>query len=575
METGDEATSSLVIPRSRIRSHVAAVTSGGRGWWRGIWTEASLLPETQDAEPQKILVKHWHPVPSDDTVAKQRERERTAWRRAGPTLLAEVANLKTVGGRGWEGERAAVLATVLGVTEGPSSGTWQLVIELTRFPPHAKRPPNLYGTLQATYVHRQHPPHHSTRLRLALDVARALVHLHEHDPPMVAGNLDSTRVWLATTDEEDEYMTRWRGTALRPPNTLRAMVADFGMVGMEREMGGDVGEVWEDVWKAPEMKNGAGVECTPSGDIYSFGVIFTELVTWFGPFGRWFPEQAIYFSHTGMVISPSSWPDPAVTPDDPPPPGLMNVPGPFGRSPESQLPGPPCKFGKFKKDPNHAHRGMDMPGGVTELMKLMLATDPNARPTAREAVAILQDLLKYPMWTWCPCDEVAAGDGGEATHSAGEEVVNDSQEEDDSEPMDDGSMDTDDDHLDVPISPPPVSPATSVASANAFETVKHELERGFQAGATEPQIWRSSSGRTATHVVRGHAAEWTVTVERDGGEWLAGGAGREEDEEPRGRQMDAARGGGGSGGRTATREEGREEVRDIDEDLDLDLDPVV
>ncbi|TMW61858.1 hypothetical protein Poli38472_010921 [Pythium oligandrum] len=100
------------------------------------------------------------------------------------------------------------------------------------------------------------------KLRIALDIAEALVYLHSLDPPMIHRDLKSCNVLV---DHE-----------------MSACLSDFGTtraVDDSRTMTAEVGTA---LWMAPEVLS--GLRYDQSADIYSLGVILSELDTHELPF---------------------------------------------------------------------------------------------------------------------------------------------------------------------------------------------------------------------------------------------------------------------------------------------------
>jgi serine/threonine protein kinase len=109
------------------------------------------------------------------------------------------------------------------------------------------------------------------RLRIARDVAAGMGALHKARPaPIVHRDLKSANVFL-----DENY---------------RAVVGDFGLT--RRSAGGDVaaaassaGRNQNPLWLAPEVLQEAGGYSTQS-DVYAFGIVMWELLTWQLPFSR-------------------------------------------------------------------------------------------------------------------------------------------------------------------------------------------------------------------------------------------------------------------------------------------------
>lgn len=107
----------------------------------------------------------------------------------------------------------------------------------------------------------------------ASDIANAMNHLHEMQPPLIHRDLTSSNVLI--TDQ------------------FQAKVADLGMattgVATNREEAGSFGAV---PWMAPEILRDTGVQ-NEKCDVYSFGVIIWELATGLMPWGDMNPYRVM------------------------------------------------------------------------------------------------------------------------------------------------------------------------------------------------------------------------------------------------------------------------------------------
>jgi len=104
------------------------------------------------------------------------------------------------------------------------------------------------------------------RLLMALDVAKGMLALHSHSPPILHRDLRSPNIFLATTDEDAP---------------VRAKVADFGLSRMVAPTIVGTLHTWQ--WLAPEVISGSDSYGMPS-DVYSFGVVLYEIYTGQYPF---------------------------------------------------------------------------------------------------------------------------------------------------------------------------------------------------------------------------------------------------------------------------------------------------
>lgn len=99
-------------------------------------------------------------------------------------------------------------------------------------------------------------PH--TKLRMALQIIEALAYTHSFNPPLIHRDLKSHNVLLS--------------------DTLQAKISDFGVARLQSDAGTMTTGIGTSRWMAPEVINGGG-DYSESSDIYSFGVILTELDT--------------------------------------------------------------------------------------------------------------------------------------------------------------------------------------------------------------------------------------------------------------------------------------------------------
>ena len=113
------------------------------------------------------------------------------------------------------------------------------------------------------------------RLRMALDIARGMNHLHSHNPPIVHRDLKSPNLLLAVD---------W---------TVK--VADFGT---SRVMRGDClstkGDAGTTNWMSPEVLRGDTARISEKCDIWSYGVILYEIVTREKPWRDLTAHQIMY-----------------------------------------------------------------------------------------------------------------------------------------------------------------------------------------------------------------------------------------------------------------------------------------
>jgi serine/threonine protein kinase len=105
-----------------------------------------------------------------------------------------------------------------------------------------------------------------TKLQLALDVAEALVYLHSFDKPIIHRDLKAQNVLLSSSWE--------------------AKLTDFGVSReVDEAMTAEVGTV---AWIAPEILKGKVY--SEQADIYSFGVLLSEMDTHDNPYANGIPD---------------------------------------------------------------------------------------------------------------------------------------------------------------------------------------------------------------------------------------------------------------------------------------------
>jgi serine/threonine protein kinase/GTPase SAR1 family protein len=114
------------------------------------------------------------------------------------------------------------------------------------------------------------PPSWEVRLKLALDIANGMLHLHQLNPPIVHRDLRSPNVFLA-----------------RNGDSICAKVADFGL---SRALGPGLrtpSQSWQ--WLAPELLDmGGDQKCTLKADVYAFAMVCIEIITHRLPFDEYF-----------------------------------------------------------------------------------------------------------------------------------------------------------------------------------------------------------------------------------------------------------------------------------------------
>ncbi|KAJ3101451.1 Leucine-rich repeat serine/threonine-protein kinase 2, partial [Phlyctochytrium planicorne] len=129
------------------------------------------------------------------------------------------------------------------------------------------------GSLLAYYKDQLEPPL-DDRMRWALEIARGIQHLHQESPPILHRDLRSLNVLLS----EDVN------------GNIHAKVSDYGAAVMKLASKarlttkGQGSSTLSFIWRAPELHT-IRAKFTAATDIYALGIIFSELISWEGPFG--------------------------------------------------------------------------------------------------------------------------------------------------------------------------------------------------------------------------------------------------------------------------------------------------
>ncbi|KAJ3094789.1 Leucine-rich repeat serine/threonine-protein kinase 2 [Phlyctochytrium planicorne] len=137
-----------------------------------------------------------------------------------------------------------------------------------------------HGSLYSFYTAHEKIPF-SNRMSLAVDIASGMDFLHRLNPPVLHRDVKSLNI-LLYVDSVDE---------------MHAKITDFGIsVVMQSTLtstsflstGASAGSVESQkgslIWMAPELFSLKSVY-RPSCDVYSFGIVLSELFSWNGPFG--------------------------------------------------------------------------------------------------------------------------------------------------------------------------------------------------------------------------------------------------------------------------------------------------
>ncbi|GAM18438.1 hypothetical protein SAMD00019534_016130 [Acytostelium subglobosum LB1] len=105
------------------------------------------------------------------------------------------------------------------------------------------------------------------RLKIALDISSGMAFLHSSTPPIIHRDLKSPNILLVSTDEQAPTI---------------AKVVDFGLSGLQHTITNK--GVENPVWLAPEIIQKH--EASTQSDVYAFGVILWELLTFKDFFGE-------------------------------------------------------------------------------------------------------------------------------------------------------------------------------------------------------------------------------------------------------------------------------------------------
>jgi serine/threonine protein kinase len=171
------------------------------------------------------------------------------------------------------------------------------------------------------------------RLNMALDAAKGMHYLHEHSPPIIHRDLKSPNLLV------DKH---WR-----------VKVSDFNLSKlMEENSVMSSMAATNPRWLAPEIL--AGQPASYESDVYAFGVVLWELLTWELPWGATNPWQVVTFVTEG---------------------GRLEIPA------RERLPGPDsATWGELD--------------AYVRLVQRCWAQIPQDRPRFKEVIADLRDMLE-------------------------------------------------------------------------------------------------------------------------------------------------------------------------------------
>ncbi|KAJ3094231.1 Nuclear receptor sub 2 group C member 2, partial [Phlyctochytrium planicorne] len=123
------------------------------------------------------------------------------------------------------------------------------------------------------YIRNQPEASQDEKIRWALDIAYGLQYLHGHQPPIIHRDLKSPNI-LMSMDK----------------GSLCAKVSDFGSAIMQMSRTSQISsKAWSltgttRYYQAPEL-NAIRVKFTTGTDMYAYGIVLSEIISWEGPFG--------------------------------------------------------------------------------------------------------------------------------------------------------------------------------------------------------------------------------------------------------------------------------------------------
>ncbi|KAL4433813.1 hypothetical protein ABPG75_000254 [Micractinium tetrahymenae] len=191
------------------------------------------------------------------------------------------------------------------------------------------------------------------RLGMAIDAATGMLFLHSRSPPIIHRDLKSPNLLV------DKHYT------LKVGDFNLSKILEGQQLGTSSASGSSMGGALNPIWLAPEVVRGD--RALPESEIYSFGVILYELLTWQLPWGGMAPFKIMQAVLAGQR--------PVVPP-------LDALPGPDGAS----------------------FAGLD---SYMQLMRDCWADSPAERPIFDAIIARLEDLL--PLARRGPLAELVPG----------------------------------------------------------------------------------------------------------------------------------------------------------------------
>lgn len=128
---------------------------------------------------------------------------------------------------------------------------------------------DLYHMLQDKSITDEELPW-SFRMKIALDIAKGMRHLQAVTPPIIHRDLRSPNVLMVSRD---------------PNAPVVAKVADFGLAQSVAPLVSGALGTWQ--WLAPEIVDNENLYYDERADVYSFGIVFWEIITRGIPFDEY------------------------------------------------------------------------------------------------------------------------------------------------------------------------------------------------------------------------------------------------------------------------------------------------
>ncbi|KAJ3094752.1 hypothetical protein HDU97_007625 [Phlyctochytrium planicorne] len=155
-----------------------------------------------------------------------------------------------------------------------------------------------YLPLGSLYSHYTQKPAYnlSTRLSLAMDVSTGMEFLHQRNPPILHNDLKSPNILLYhdATGALHAKITDFGIAKIKTATATTTSGAGFGA-------GTSTGIKGTFLWMAPELHN-LRAKYRTNSDVYAFGVVMTEIMSWVGPFGIPVPDIKFNEIHHQLTV---------------------------------------------------------------------------------------------------------------------------------------------------------------------------------------------------------------------------------------------------------------------------------